>query len=95
MPPDPCGPGLPVEGDQILRRALADEQRRVRLLARMADAGGRAIRQGKCPDRQAANDLIARLHNLCLGLFPDKGDVFDLIYRPRLTRLVDRRFPMQ
>ena len=36
-----------------------------------------------------ALEIIGKLRNVCTGLFPEKGDTFDLIYRPRFLRLID------
>ena len=36
-----------------------------------------------------ANDLFLATRRIALRLFPDKGDTFDLLYRPKFQRLMD------
>ncbi len=40
---------------------------------------------------QAAYELIERTREEILELFPDKGEVFDLVLRPRFLRIVNER----
>ncbi len=42
-------------------------------------------------NRQSATALIERTREEVLELFPDKGEVFDLVLRPRFVRIVDER----
>ncbi|WP_447972740.1 hypothetical protein [Nitrospira sp. Kam-Ns4a] len=41
--------------------------------------------------RQEALALIERTRDEILELFPDKGEVFDLVLRPRFLRILDER----
>jgi hypothetical protein len=42
--------------------------------------------------REQLLQLIERTREEILELFPGKGDVFDLVLRPRFLRIVDERF---
>jgi hypothetical protein len=42
--------------------------------------------------REEAEQAVENLRGEVLTLFPDKGHVFDLIYRPRFARLIAERF---
>ena len=67
--------------------SLAEEERRVRYLARLADFVCALISQGELSPLEACQLMeIARAE--ALGLFPDKAAVYDLVYQPRFARLV-------
>jgi len=40
-----------------------------------------------------AKGLAVRCRSIALAMFPDKESVFDLIYAPRLERVITERFP--
>lgn len=42
-----------------------------------------------------ANQMIEDCRNAALAMFPGKELAFDLIYRPRLERVVKERFPQK
>jgi hypothetical protein len=42
-----------------------------------------------------AADLAAGAKRAALAMFPDKELAYDLIYRPRLQRLINERFRLQ
>jgi hypothetical protein len=71
----------------IAQSNLAEEERRVRYLARLADVICAFISQGNLSVVESCRMLqIAREE--ALRLFPDKGAVYELVYQPRFTRLV-------
>jgi hypothetical protein len=41
---------------------------------------------------EEASELIAATRRFALNLFPDKGHTFDLIYRPRLQRIMAEKY---
>lgn len=66
---------------------MAEEERRVRYLARLADVVCALIAQGNLSLVESCRLLhIAREE--ALRLFPDKAAVYDLIYQPRFARLI-------
>jgi hypothetical protein len=69
----------------------AEEQRRLRRLRFLTDTAAAAVRT-RSLSRAEADAVVEVLRAQVLRLFPDKGETFDLIYRPRFRRLIDERF---
>lgn len=67
--------------------ALRDEQRRMRRLRILVDLTATVIRHRPL-SRDEAEQAVAHLREQVVALFPDKGSVFELIYRPRFQRLI-------
>ena len=72
--------------------ALADEQRRADRLRRTVDVTCALLRQGRL-GRAEAESLVAFAREQALALFPDGGDVFDLVLAPRFGRILDECCP--
>ncbi len=70
---------------------IREEERRVRYLQRLVDLTMCLIRQGAFTRREAEK-AVAATRRRALELFPDKGPVYDLIYRPRFERLLREVF---
>lgn len=82
-------------GDPEAPRAAGDESedepqrlRRLQLMMQMVQA---VIAQSEITPDEAA-DLVQGARRAALALFPGKELAFDLIYRPRLDRLIAERF---
>lgn len=71
--------------------SLADEERRLRRLRLLVDLSSTVIRAHPLT-RAEAEQVVEHLRRQALSLFPDKGDTFDLLYRPRFRRLIESRF---
>ena len=71
--------------------ALVEEEQRMRQL-RMLVTVTTAVIQNRPLSRREAEQAVEELRKQAMKLFPDKGEVFDLIYRPRFHRLIDQRF---
>ncbi len=72
--------------------AVAEEQRRLDRLRRRVDVTCAVLRQAELTQREA-EELVAAARREALGLFPDKGPVFDLVIAPRFRRILDERWP--
>jgi hypothetical protein len=72
--------------------AVAEERRRVRELRTSVDLACAVLRQGHL-SREEAEELVAATRRRALILFPEKGDVFDLVLAPRLRRILDEVLP--
>ena len=72
---------------------ILDEARRVRRLQRVVDLVMNVIGQTDMPVAEAA-ELVAATRQYALGLFPDKEQTYDLIYRPRFQRLMAEKYLM-
>ena len=70
---------------------LEAEQRKLRLLRTIVDLTSAVLRQGNLTIPEAI-ELIQATKRRVLQLFPDKEDVYDLIYRPRFERIILERF---
>ena len=68
-------------------RAVAAETRRLRAMQAVVDRGEARLRRGGLTKPQQAR-LIAEARVACTLLFPDKLDVFDLLYMPRFRRAI-------
>jgi len=81
-------PAGPPPGD-----AIREEHRRIRRLRFVVDLTASILAQNPDLTIEEANDLIARAEKAALALFPGSEPQFDLLIRPRLSRIVDERFP--
>jgi len=95
----PCKNGEPIEKNRaklyyesaMNRDDLADEEKRMRRLRLLVDLNQAVLMQANLTLREAF-EIIRNTKNGALALFPDKGDVFDLIYAPRFKRIIRERF---
>jgi len=70
---------------------IREEEKRLRRLRLVVDLAQAVLMQTDLTLREAF-DIMADTKKAALALFPDKGDVYDLIYAPRLKRIVRERF---
>lgn len=73
--------------------AVDEERRRVRELRTSVDLTCAVLRQG-CLSREEADELVAAMRRRAIELFPEKGDVFDLVLAPRFKRIIDEVLPV-
>jgi hypothetical protein len=74
---------------------LQDEQRRLRRLQIMVNMVMSVIGQDLSMTVDEASEMVADTRRAALAMFPGKELAFDLIYRPRLQRLMRERFRIQ
>jgi len=72
-----------------------DETRRLRRLQLMMSMVMSVISQDPDLTVEEAADMAANARRAALTMFPDKELAYDLIYRPRLQRLMNERFRLQ
>jgi hypothetical protein len=86
-----------VDGERLARaadpEALIDEQKRLRRLRLVVDLTASVLSQEPALTLEDAWDLIRRAETAVINLFPGSHRQFDLLIRPRLTRILDERFP--
>jgi hypothetical protein len=70
---------------------LKDEERRLKQLRLVVGLTMSAISQTNVSFEEASQ-MVAATRQLALRLFPGKEFAFDLIYQPRLRRLLAERF---
>ncbi|HTV82595.1 MAG TPA: hypothetical protein VME18_08090 [Acidobacteriaceae bacterium] len=71
---------------------LQEEQRRLRRLQIMVNMVMSVIGQDPSLTVDEASEMVADTRRAALAMFPGKELAFDLIYRPRLQRLMRERF---
>jgi hypothetical protein len=70
---------------------LRNEEKQLRRLRFVVDLAQAVLMQSELTLREAF-DIMADTKKAALALFPDKGHVYDLVYAPRLMRIVRERF---
>ncbi len=72
-----------------------DENRKVRRLQIMMNMVMSVISQDTDLTIEEASELVANSKRAALAMFPDKEFAYDIIYKPRLQRLMNERFRLQ
>ena len=76
-------------------QAEREELRKIRRLQVMMNMVMSVISQDVNMTVEEASELVADAKRAALAMFPDKELAYDLIYKPRLQRLMNERFRMQ
>jgi hypothetical protein len=74
---------------------LEDEARRIRRLQIMMSMVTSVISQDPSLTVEEASELAAGAKRAALAMFPDKELAYDLLYKPRLQRVMRERFRLQ
>ena len=74
---------------------IEDENRRIRRLQIMMNMVMSVISQDPGMTVEEASELAAESKRAALAMFPDKELAFDILYKPRLQRLMNERFRIQ
>jgi hypothetical protein len=77
------------------REERLDEARRLRRLQLMMSMVMSVISQDPDLTLEEASDMAANARRAALNMFPDKELAYDILYRPRLRRLINERFRLQ
>jgi hypothetical protein len=100
--PEPVNPetSFARPGDQGRQKAetadeAAEEARKIRRLQLIISMVMSVIGQDPSLTLEEASELAAGAKRAALALFPDKELAFDLLYKPRLKRLIRDRFRLQ
>lgn len=75
-------------------RAIAEETRRLRRLQLTVRLVMQVISQGDLPFEEASG-MVAATRRVALNLFPGKELAYDLLYQPRLRRLLAQKYRLQ
>jgi hypothetical protein len=70
---------------------IREESRRARRLQVAVDLVSNVIRQSDLPFEEA-EELVAATRQFALRLFPERESTYDLIYQPRLRRLMIEKY---
>lgn len=98
--PDEKVPASPSEGDARKQpiqtpEELKEESRKIRRLQIMVNMVEQVIAQDSSLTVEEASEMVADTRKAALLMFPDKELAFNLIYWPRLQRLMRERYRMQ
>lgn len=77
-----------MEGD------LIEEEKKIKRLRFIVDLTQAVLMQADLTLREAF-DLVAGAKNAAAILFPGREHVFDLVYAPRLRRIINERFVIE
>ena len=93
-PQNPQIQGIPQQEIQTPEEK-AEESRRIRRLQLMMNMVMQVIQQDRSLPVEQASEMVADARRAALAMFPDKALAFDLIFWPRLQRLMRERYRMQ
>jgi len=79
---------------QPTQAEIEEERRRARRLQMLVGLVMSTISQGDLPVEEAA-ELVASTKRAALNLFPGKELAYDILYKPRLQRLMAEKYSMQ
>jgi len=72
-----------------------EERRKLRRLQIMMNMVTSVISQDPELTVEEASELVANAKRAALAMFPDKEFAYDILYKPRLQRLMTERFRLQ
>jgi len=72
-----------------------EEARKIRRLQMMMSMVMSVIGQDPDLTVEQASEMAANARRAALSMFPDKELAFDILYKPRLQRLMNERFRLQ
>ena len=72
-----------------------EEARKIRRLQLMISMISSVIGQDPSLTVEEASEMVANAKRAALAMFPDKELAFDILYKPRLQRLMKERFRIQ
>lgn len=84
------------EAQPIQNQAEIDEEnRKIRRLQVMMNMVMSVLAQDQDLTVEEASELVANTKRAALAMFPDKEFAFDILYKPRLQRILNERFRLQ
>jgi hypothetical protein len=85
----------PHEHSRREEESRAEENRKIRRLQIMMNMVMSVISQDEDLTLEEASELVANTRRAALAMFPDKELAYDLLYKPRLQRLMNERYRIQ
>lgn len=83
------------EPQQQLSADQIEELRKIRRLQMMMNMVLSVLSQDENLTIEEASELVASTKRAALAMFPDKEFAFDILYKPRLERVLRERFRIQ
>jgi hypothetical protein len=93
--PHPSLNATPEPAAQQTPEELKEEQRKIRRLQMMMNMVMSVIGQDESLTVDEAAEMVADSRRAALAMFPDKELAYNLIYKPRLQRLMRERYRIQ
>jgi hypothetical protein len=78
--------------DWDMKDALQEEEKKIRLLRFVVDLNQAVLMQQADLTLREAFEIMKSTKRAALNLFPDKEQVYELIYAPRFRRIISERF---
>ncbi len=75
-----------------MNEALREEEKKLRMLKFVVDLNMAVLMQQSDLTLREAFDIMKNTKQAAMNLFPDKEQVFELIYSPRFRRIIRDRF---
>ncbi len=75
-----------------MKEALREEEKRMRMLKFIIDLNQAILMQQTDLTLREAFEIMRNTKRAALNLFPDKEDVYELLYSPRFRRIIRDRF---
>lgn len=75
-----------------MNEALREEEKKLRMLKFVVDLNLAVLMQQSDLTLHEAFEILKNTKQAALNLFPDKEQVFELIYSPRFRRIIRERF---
>jgi hypothetical protein len=95
VPPSPSASNTESQHPTQSAEELKEEGRKIRRLQMVMNMVMQVIAQDSSLTVDEASEMVADTRKAALSMFPDKELAFDLIYWPRLQRLMRERYRMQ
>ncbi|WP_239461433.1 hypothetical protein [Occallatibacter savannae] len=95
VPASPSGPDAAHQQPSQSPEELQEESRKIRRLQIMVNMVMQVIAQDSSLSVEEASEMVADTRKAALLMFPEKELAFNLIYWPRLQRLMRERYRMQ
>ncbi len=75
-----------------MKEALREEEKKMRMLRFIVDLNQAVLMQQNDLTLREAFEIMRNTKRAALNLFPDKEDVYELLYSPRFRRIIRDRF---
>lgn len=95
VPASPSQHAAKTEDRKQSPEELEEESRKIRRLQMVVNMVMQVIAQDSSLAVEEASEMVADTRKAALAMFPDKELAFNMIYWPRLQRLMRERYRMQ
>lgn len=88
---------LPERREPVSRNPeeIEEENRKIRRLQIIMNMVMSVLAQDEDLTVEEASELVANMKRTALAMFPDKELAYDILYKPRLQRIMNERFRLQ